>query len=38
MMPVGSVGDSAVAGDPSVPSAASVFEGKSSPEEPVDAF
>jgi hypothetical protein len=39
VLPVGSVGESAVAGDPSVPSAASVFEGQSrSPEEPIPAF
>jgi len=38
-VPVGIVGDSAVAGDPSVPSAASVFKDKSAlPEEPVDGF
>lgn len=37
-MPVGGV-DSATPRDPSVPSAASVFQGKVvSPEEPVDAF
>ena len=38
-VPAGIVGDSAVAGDPSVPSAASVFKDKSAlPEEPVDGF
>jgi len=38
-VPLGIVGDSAVSGDPSVPSAASVFKDKSVPsEEPVDSF
>jgi hypothetical protein len=39
MVPVGIVGDSAVSGDPSVPSAASVFKDKSASEdEPVASF
>ena len=39
MVPVGIVGDSAVSGDPSVPSAASVFKDRNSlPEEPVVGF
>ena len=39
MVPVGIVGDSAVSGDPSVPSAASVFKDKRAAEdEPVASF
>ena len=39
VVPVGIVGDSAVAGDPSVPSAASVFKAHTPPsEEPVAGF
>ena len=39
VVPVGIVGDSAVSGDPSVPSAASVFKDKSAlEEEPVASF
>jgi len=38
-VPVGIIGDSAVSGDPSVPSAASVFKDRNSlPEEPVVGF
>jgi len=39
MVPVGIAGDSAVSGDPSVPSAASVFKDKIAPEEePIASF